>query len=222
MKLKFVLAGLLFSLFSSVSQASTITSGEIFNYDGDGDGQDDDLLIAQVFFEVSAGTELLIDSLVWESTGIDLNSDGELTGFDNFMRLFAGVNSLTQNDDAPLGSDGSVHSYDSQINYTFTDAGIYMVTVGQLYYDENEALAGFDPDRAFPAYYCNGGNCDGYSQTHADWQLTFTTNSGSVFNVTNGELHASGVPNPASLALVGLGLLASGFTRGGLVNALAA
>ena len=197
--LKSALAGLALSV-SSLANAGLIISGDIYTFDADADGSADDSLISQVTFDVTAGTQLLIDSLVWESTGVDLNGDGELTGFDNYMHLLSGTTSLTSNDDAPLGDDGSVHSYDSQISYFFETAGTFMVTVGQLSYSTEEALQGYDENRTYSDY-------NGLGLNHGDWQLTFNTTSGSVSNVNHANSDFVPVPEPSTLAVFALGIM---------------
>jgi hypothetical protein len=186
--------------------SATVINGQIRNFDADNNGIANDLQIARIYFTVSAGTSLLIDSLVWESTGVDLNGDGEITGFDNYMRLFSGSTLLADNDDAPLGTDGSVHHYDSQINYTFASAGTYMVSVGQLWYSEAEALQGFQLDRPFYDYTGNGHD-------HGAWRLTFNVNAGSVSNINSTLAVGAGVPDGGNLLLL-LGL--SGVSLAGL------
>ena len=195
--LKGLLAGVAFSV-SGFANAGLIVSGSIGNIDGDVDGLKDDLSISQVIFEVTAGTQLLIDSLVLESTGVDLNGDGEITGFDNYMLLLAGSTLLTSNDDAALGTDGSVHPFDSQISYTFATAGTYMATVGQLSYNIQDALQGFTANRTYTDYAsANKG--------YGAWQLTFNVLSGTVSNIKNVNGTAS-VPAPSTLAVFALGL----------------
>lgn len=184
--------------------APVVVSGSIFNVDGDRDGLVDDLKISKVQFNVTAGTTVFFDSLVWESTGVDLNSDGFLTGFDNYMALFSGSTLLTSQDDSwETFGDGSVHPYDSAYGYTFASAGTYLITLGQLWYTETDALRGYTQDRTFFDYQ---GNDDSFGA----WRLTMTASNGSLSNVTllnDPAPFNNDVPEPASLALLGLGLV---------------
>ena len=77
-----------------VSASAAVINGEIRTIDGDGDEVVNDLKISRVVFDVTAGTHVFFDSLVREWTGVDLNGDGHITGFDNYMILFNGTTSL--------------------------------------------------------------------------------------------------------------------------------
>jgi hypothetical protein len=180
---------------------AAVINGQIRNIDGDGDGAVDDLKISRVTFSVTAGTRVFFDSLVRESTGTDLNGDGFITGFDNYMVLFNGTTVLQRNDDSSVTfGDGSVHQYDSTLDYTFVDAGTYMVTLGQLSYSDSEALQGFDVNRLYAAY-------DG-SENFGAWRLTMSATDGTLSDVSEvGVTAATDVPEPAGLALLGAGFL---------------
>lgn len=183
---------------ASASQAAVI-NGQIRTIDGDLDGAIDDLKISRVTFSVTAGTTVFFDSLVRESTGVDLNGDGKITGFDNYMGLFSGNTNLWWNDDSgDTYGDGSVHRYDSAFGYTFSTAGDYMVTLGQLSYSDLDALRGFRQDRTYAAY-------DG-NETWGAWRLTMTATGGDLSNVAEVGVTPANVPEPASLALLGAGL----------------
>ncbi|PAW68477.1 MAG: hypothetical protein B9S34_02470 [Opitutia bacterium Tous-C1TDCM] len=199
---KFLARLLALAALVAAPAAHAITlNGEIRNIDGDNDGFADDLLIQRISFDVTAGTSLFFDSLVWEATGVDLNGDGELTGFDNYMMLLtAGGSYLTANDDSGATyGDGSVHPYDSTIGYTFGTAGTYVITLGQLAYSTSEAMQGYQANRNYYDY--NGNNLD-----HGDWRLTISVNSGSISNLSYSN--SNSVPDTATVgAMLGAAIL---------------
>lgn len=199
---KFLARLLALAALVAAPAAHAITlNGEIRNIDGDNDGFADDLLIQRISFDVTAGTSLFFDSLVWEATGVDLNGDGELTGFDNYMMLLtAGGSYLTANDDSGATyGDGSVHPYDSTIGYTFGAAGTYVITLGQLAYSTSEAMQGYQANRNYYDY--NGNNLD-----HGDWRLTISVNSGSISNLSYSN--SNSVPDTATVgAMLGAAIL---------------
>jgi hypothetical protein len=181
---------------------AAVINGRIGTIDGDGDGNADDRKVARVAFDVSAGTRLFFDSLVYEPNG-DLNGDGFMTGFDNEMRLFSGTTMLARNDDsAQTYRDGSQHPFDSAFYFTFRQAGSYIVTLGVHGYDNKDALLGY---QAGLAYAPNVG----YEHFGA-WRLSVNALTGSVGKVR--EIGAE-VPEPGTLALLGAGLFGAGWLR---------
>jgi hypothetical protein len=181
---------------------AAVINGRIGTIDGDGDGKTNERKIARVAFEVSAGTRLFFDSLVYEPNG-DLNGDGFMTGFDNEMRLFSGTTMLARNDDsAQTYRDGSQHPFDSAFYFTFKQAGSYVVTLGVHGYGNKDALLGY---QAGLAYAPNVGH-----ENFGAWRLSVNALTGRVDKLR--EIGAE-VPEPGTLALFGVGLLGAGWLR---------
>ena len=74
-----------------------------------------------------------------------------------------------------------------------------MITLGQLRYSNAEALQGFSSNRNFSAY-------DG-NENFGAWRLTMTASNGALSNVSEVGVTPADVPEPASMALFGIGLL---------------
>jgi len=137
---------------------ATVINGTIHKIDGDKDGQVDDVRISQFTFTVTAGTTVFFDSLAYEATNVDLNGDGAITGFDVNMWLFKGTTQLRDEDDslATFG-DGSVHQYDTAFTHTFSQAGTYMIAIGEHGRSGADALRGYAADTRF---HPRAGNLD--------------------------------------------------------------
>ncbi len=204
------LAALLAVTGITVAQAATY-QGVLNNFDGDGDTLVDDLPIFRFSFDTTAGSTILFDSLVREVGGLDWNHDGLYTGFDMYFQLYDSANNfITSVDDysfsGPLNANGSTHSYDSALQYTFSATGSYYLAFGQLSFSDLEASAGYQANRVFSDYE----NADG-QQNFAPWQLDVTVVNGDLTNgLITGGMEISAVPEPGSM--LALGLLISGGT----------
>jgi hypothetical protein len=192
---------LLGGLLLSAASGATVINGAIHNIDGDGDDFHD-LQVARVLFNVTAGTRVFFDSLVLEADGADLNGDGLITGFDNYMMLFSPtLRLIADSDDSDdTYNDGSLDSYDSTIDYLFDTAGTYMITLGKFGY----GVA--DGQRGYQAY--NGYLADVGTEEFGAWRLTMTATGGILSEVREISVvvpQAADVPEPGSLALLGAG-----------------
>jgi len=204
-------------LYAGLAQASLITSGSIQRIGGQQSSID--------FWGFStSGGNLVMDLLSWEeddSLGVvkDVNSDGEIAFFDTYIYLLRDDGDLTQddyiarNDDAPttLGSDGSVDPFDSYLSVNLT-SGDYFLAVGAFGLTLSEVLGEVNTDEYYPVT-CTGNigePCGTYAPTeHGDYQITWT---GDV-QVTSNPGQTVSVPEPGTLAMMGLGLLGLGIGR---------
>jgi len=115
---------------------------------------------------------------------IDYAMYNNSNGFDANLHLYdAGGNNLFGSDDyqTSAGQGGSEHGYDSYIEYVFSTPGIYFVQVGSCCYPTPFNQYNFGPNDASREW---------------DYQLQVSIQD-----------HATDVPEPATLGLMGLGLL---------------
>ncbi len=197
-----------------------ITAGSVNSFiaafDGDGDGQVDDLPVIRVFFTVPAGSNnanLRIDALVAETNpgsgggSADRNKDGFITGVDTATwlgrRTGSGWTAVTGsvNNTGNNNQDGSfAPGPDPDFRQSSLDAGDYFVAIGVQGYSFAQAQAGMQLNTAF------NGLTYGQQAGWAAWRLTFTSVNGKPIIITGVGLPPGfSVPEPSWLALIALG-----------------
>jgi hypothetical protein len=163
------------------------------------------------YFHVNTAGVISFDILSWETSisaagadpattasPVDVNGDGEIAFVDAMIRLYdSNTNALVAfNDDSgSTFGDGSLYNRDSYLSVAL-GVGTYFLAVGSFDLSDADVLTG-------PAFGSGPLTWNGSRYVvgdHGDYRLTITGD-------------ASQIPEPASWALVGLGLLGLGTVR---------
>jgi hypothetical protein len=138
-------------------------------------------------FSVTSSGTFIFDVLAREA-GNDFFANGVSNDqLDSYIYLFANdANGVFKgsDDDGGLGSDGSVHGYDSFMTVDLT-VGTYLFAIGDHFLSESEARVGLNADNA-------GSTVGRYSVS---------------ISSTTGVAQINSVPEPSTLAIFALGIM---------------
>lgn len=152
-------------------------------------------------FNLNSATLLSFNMLAFEGSK-DLNKDGQLTSFDPVLSLFRSTlkmsNLVASNDNGlPLAfsyADGSTSPLDSYLS-VMLNPGHYILAIGMA--GSLDLLDG----------YQSGGTGFGHGKNYASYRLTINNNTAIRGMSLVATSVAADIPEPASLALLGLGLV---------------
>jgi len=166
-----------------------------------------------ISFTVTQTQEIRIDVLSWEENYgsiVDVNGDGEIAYFDTELFLFQDDGSLDAGDfiayngDSDLTfDDGSINSLDSYLSLTL-NAGDYLFAIGAYSLSLDEALLGVN---SF-SYLTIWDGSHFVFNDHGDYRVTLTSGGVNESDIRLPNDPPPTIPEPATVLLLGCGLLA--------------
>ena len=166
-----------------------------------------------ISFTVTQTQEIRIDVLSWEENYgsiVDVNGDGEIAYFDTELFLFQDDGSLDAGDfiayngDSDLTfDDGSINSLDSYLSLTL-NAGDYLLAIGAYSLSLDEALLGVN---SF-SYLTIWDGSHFVFNDHGDYRVTLTSGGVNESDIRLPNDPPPTIPEPATVLLLGCGLLA--------------